>query len=95
MNQKKKLLTALPFHAAMLAVSVLSPVIFYATRAMWVFVDNTLKIKGFTFILLALMILTALFYTFNLYLRVYKVKKNDSFIYEMKGYRISFIVFLI
>ena len=88
MKQKSKLLKAKTLPCLLLAIQVISTVLFYAFRVQWVFTDLTLNIKNFSFILLWVMISNALLLTLLSALRVYEKEK----IYSKKAYSFSLVI---
>ncbi len=70
-----------------LVLTVISAILFRASRSNWVFINLTLGIESFTVILLTLMILTAVLLGILSALNLYGVKLNDKPFCETKTYK--------
>lgn len=78
MKEKRNLFKSKTLPCLLLAFQVLSAVFYYAGRAMWVFTDITLNIKGFTFMLLFLMLANTLLLCTLSALRIYEKEQLYS-----------------
>ena len=58
------------FTAIVLLLSAISAVCYYASRMSWIFIDRSVRINKFTFILLYIMIINIVFLSFLLFLRL-------------------------
>lgn len=79
------------FIVILLIMSVISPVIFYAARSTWVFVDISVNIERFTFVLLWIMILNCVATGLLLFFRLRKGKNNEM--YCGKAYFVAVVIF--
>ncbi len=87
MKKIKDFLKSPLFTWLLLALSVISPVIYYAARATWVFVDISVNIESFTFGLLYVMILNCVILGVLLFVRL----KNEA-ICNKKVFKIICII---
>ncbi len=82
MKKRRSVFKSLTFMSVMLSLSVIGTVIYYAARENWVFFDATLRLEGFTLILLWIMILNsaALGLMSALKVRKYQVTDKKPFV---------------
>ena len=64
MKEKKSIFTQKGFAPVMLLLSATGPVLFYAARATWIFINVTMKLEIFTYLILCLMVLNCFFLAF-------------------------------
>lgn len=82
MKTKKNILKSMTLPAIVLIIATLAPILTYAARSTWVFVNITVKIETFTFIVFSLMIVNAIVIGVLAALRANKFKS----IYSKKAY---------
>ena len=83
MKKAKDFLKSPLFTWVLLILSVVSPIIYYAARANWVFIDISVNVEGFTFGLLYAMILNCIIVAVLLFVRL----KNEA-VYNKKAFKI-------
>lgn len=88
MKTKKNILKSMTLPAVMLVLAVIAPILSYAARATWVFVNITVKIEIFTYILLGLMIVNAIILGA---LAAIRANKFDS-IYSKKSFSVAIVI---
>lgn len=88
MKEKNSFLKSAFLPVVLAVLSVASPILYYAARATWVFIDLTTNIEKFTFILLYVMIVNALVTGILCALRVWKVKE----FYLKKAYPVLVVI---
>lgn len=77
----KKILKSKPLPIIMMALTILSVIMFNSVNVMWVFMNNTVGFDGFALILLGIMVVNMLVLTTLSALRVYKKKVTDKGFY--------------
>lgn len=80
----KKIFRSSAFLPVLLALSVISTVMFYAARSTWVFVDITLNLKGFTLAVFCLMILNSILLSALNASKIYELKVKDEVFCQKK-----------
>ena len=86
----KKILKSKPFPIILMAMSLMSILLFNGFNVIWVFTNNTVGFSWFTTLLLALMVLTLLSLALLSALRVYKEN-----IKEKKAYTVPLVIFTV
>ena len=86
----KKILKSKPFPIILMAMSLMSILLFNSFNVIWVFTNNTVGFSWFTTLLLALMVLTLLSLALLSALRVYKEN-----IKEKKAYTVPLVMFTV
>ena len=88
MKTKKNILKSMALPSIMLLLAVIAPMLSYGARATWVFVNITMKLEVFTYIILALMIANAIAMGVLTAIRANKLEK----IYAKKSYSVALAV---
>ncbi len=88
MKTKKNFLKSITLPAVMLVLAVIAPILSYAARSTWVFVNLTVKFEIFTYVLLGLMIVNAIVLGG---LTAIRANKFDS-IYSKKSFSVAIVI---
>lgn len=88
MKEKKSVFTQKGFAPVMLLLSVTGPVLFYAARATWIFINVTMKLDIFTYLILCLMVLNCFFLAFLSAARLYEFSFKGETLYKKKIYTV-------
>lgn len=88
MKTKKNILKSMTLPAVALVLATIAPILSYAARSCWVFVNITVKFDVFTYVLLGLMIANAIALGVMTALRANKFES----IYSKKSYSVALVI---
>lgn len=92
MKEKTKKVRSAAFPVVLLALAVIAPVVFNAARSNWVFMNITVGIEKFSYILFYLMLADSGLLAVLSLIRLKEVKVRNEEIYKKKAYSVVLIV---